>query len=160
MFLWWPGKNCHSLTGKFRFTCHIHQTLYLKISIYFWSLQNSLNGKRFHPLEDYKRHLEQFFAQKRLKSFGKMRLWSFEDYEDLRSLSLSPPSVLCSIHLVTEHPLFLLLPDIHVRQPPSVFSSIFIEHWFLYSIYHHLTSCTLIFIGSVSTLRILSSWKQ
>ena len=30
----------------------------------FWSLQNSLNGKNFHSLEGYKRHLEQFFAQK------------------------------------------------------------------------------------------------
>ncbi|XP_066867270.1 constitutive coactivator of peroxisome proliferator-activated receptor gamma isoform X4 [Kogia breviceps] len=30
----------------------------------FWSLQNSLNGKNFHSLEDRKRHLEQFFAQK------------------------------------------------------------------------------------------------
>ena len=45
---------------------------------FIWSLQNSLNGKRFQSLEDYKRHLEQkkkdFFAQKRLKSLGKMRL--------------------------------------------------------------------------------------
>ena len=30
----------------------------------FQSLQNSLNGKNFHSLEDCKRHLEQFFAQK------------------------------------------------------------------------------------------------
>ena len=30
----------------------------------FWSFQNSLNGKNFHSLEDCKRHLEQFFAQK------------------------------------------------------------------------------------------------
>ena len=30
----------------------------------FWSLQNSLNGKSFNSLEDCKRHLEQFFAQK------------------------------------------------------------------------------------------------
>ena len=30
----------------------------------FRSLQNSLNGKNFNSLEDYKRHLEQFFAQK------------------------------------------------------------------------------------------------
>uniref|UniRef100_A0A8C6B954 Tc1-like transposase DDE domain-containing protein n=1 Tax=Monodon monoceros TaxID=40151 RepID=A0A8C6B954_MONMO len=29
----------------------------------FWSLQNSLNGKNFNSLEDYKRHLEEFFAQ-------------------------------------------------------------------------------------------------
>ena len=30
----------------------------------FRSLQNSLNGKNFNSLEDCKRHLEQFFAQK------------------------------------------------------------------------------------------------
>ena len=30
----------------------------------FWSLQNSLNEKYFNSLEDCKRHLEQFFAQK------------------------------------------------------------------------------------------------
>ena len=30
----------------------------------FWSLQNSLSGKNFNSLEDCKRHLEQFFAQK------------------------------------------------------------------------------------------------
>ena len=30
----------------------------------FQSLQNSLNGKNFSSLEDCKRHLEQFFAQK------------------------------------------------------------------------------------------------
>ena len=30
----------------------------------FWSLQNSLNGKNFNSLQDCKRHLEQFFAQK------------------------------------------------------------------------------------------------
>ena len=30
----------------------------------FWSLRNSLNGKYFNSLEDCKRHLEQFFAQK------------------------------------------------------------------------------------------------
>ena len=31
---------------------------------WFQSLQNSLNGKNFNSLEDCKRHLEQFFAQK------------------------------------------------------------------------------------------------
>ena len=35
----------------------------------FWSLQNPLNGKNFNSLEDCKRHLEQFFAQKD-KKFG------------------------------------------------------------------------------------------
>ena len=30
----------------------------------FLSLQTSLNGKKFNSLEDYKRHLKQFIAQK------------------------------------------------------------------------------------------------
>ena len=30
----------------------------------FWSLQNSLNGKYYNSLEDCKRHLKPFFAQK------------------------------------------------------------------------------------------------
>ena len=33
----------------------------------FRSLQNSINGKNFNSLEDCKRHLEQFFAQKAKK---------------------------------------------------------------------------------------------
>ena len=35
LFPWTPGKNCYNLAGKFRFIYHIHQTLYLWISIYF-----------------------------------------------------------------------------------------------------------------------------
>ena len=30
----------------------------------FWSLQNSLTRQNFHSMEDCKRHLQQFFAQK------------------------------------------------------------------------------------------------
>ena len=41
----------------------------------FWSSQNSLNGKNFHSLEDCKRHLEQFFAQKDKKVLGR---WNYE----------------------------------------------------------------------------------
>ena len=33
----------------------------------FWSLQNSLNGKKFLSLEDCKRYLGEFFAQKNKK---------------------------------------------------------------------------------------------
>ena len=42
----------------------------------FWSLQYSLNGKNFNSLEDSKRHLEQFFAQKdkKLEEDGIMKL--------------------------------------------------------------------------------------
>ena len=35
LFLWWPGKNCYSLAGRFWFICYTHQTLHLRISIYF-----------------------------------------------------------------------------------------------------------------------------
>ena len=41
----------------------------------FQTLQNSLNGKNFNSLEEYKRHLEQFFAQ--TESLGKPELWHF-----------------------------------------------------------------------------------
>ena len=37
---------------------------------FFWSLQNSLNGKNFNSLVDCKRHLEQFFAPKGTKFSG------------------------------------------------------------------------------------------
>ena len=39
----------------------------------FWPLQNSVNEKNFNSLEDCKRHLEQFFAQKD-KKFGEDRI--------------------------------------------------------------------------------------
>ena len=41
----------------------------------FQSLQNSLNGKNFNSLEDCKRRLEQFFAQKDKKVLGR---WNYE----------------------------------------------------------------------------------
>ena len=41
------------------------------------SLQNSLNGKNFNSLEDCKRHLGcKSSLLKKIKSFGKMELWS------------------------------------------------------------------------------------
>ena len=42
----------------------------------FWSLQNSFNGKNSDSLEDCRRHLEQFFAQKdkRFWEDGTMKL--------------------------------------------------------------------------------------
>ena len=63
MFLWWPGKNLqlgwevliHPLCSPDIPPSDVHV---------FRSLQNSLNGKNFSSLEDCKRHLEQFFAQK------------------------------------------------------------------------------------------------
>ena len=41
----------------------------------FRSLQNSLNGKSFSSLEDCKRHLEQFLAQKYKIFWGR---WNYE----------------------------------------------------------------------------------
>ena len=63
MVLWSQSKNCYSMAGKFQFIHRMHHTSYLQNSIYF-SLQNSLKGKSISSLEDCKRHLEQFFAQK------------------------------------------------------------------------------------------------
>ena len=63
MFLWWPGKNL-----QLGWDVLIHLPYSPDISPldfhWFWSFQNSLNGKNFNSLEDCKRHLEQFFAQK------------------------------------------------------------------------------------------------
>ena len=44
----------------------------------FQSLQNSLNGKNFNSLEDCKRHLEQFFAQKD-KKFWEDRIMTLSE---------------------------------------------------------------------------------
>ena len=35
IFLWWPGKNCYTLAGKFWSIHCIYQTLKLWISIHF-----------------------------------------------------------------------------------------------------------------------------
>ena len=67
MFLWWPGKNCYSLAGSSDSSTIF--TRHCNFGFPFQSLQNSLNGKNFNSLEDCKRHLEQFFAQKD-KMFG------------------------------------------------------------------------------------------
>ena len=64
MFLWWSGKNCYSLAGKFWFIHQIHQTLHFGISTYFGLYKILLMEKNFNSLEDCKRHLEQFFPQK------------------------------------------------------------------------------------------------
>lgn len=53
-----------NLAGKFWFICCIHQPLHLQISIYF-GLYKILNGKNFSSLKDWRKHLKQFFAQKK-----------------------------------------------------------------------------------------------
>ena len=69
MFLGWAGKNCPSLAGKFWFTPCIYQPLHPRILHLVWSLQNSLNGKNFNPLEDCKRHLGTIHCSKKDKKF-------------------------------------------------------------------------------------------
>ena len=76
MFLWWPGKNCYSLAGKFWFVCCIQPDVAPSDFHLFRSLQNFLNGKSFNSLEHCKRHLVQFFAPKDKKFWedGTMKL--------------------------------------------------------------------------------------
>ena len=62
--LWWPGKTCYSLPGKFWFICRTHHILHLQISIHFGLYKILLIEKNFNSLEYFKRHLEQLFAQK------------------------------------------------------------------------------------------------
>ena len=62
--LWWPGKICYSLSGKFWFICCTHHTLHLQISIYFDLYKILLIEKNVNSLEYFKRHLGQLFAQK------------------------------------------------------------------------------------------------
>ena len=56
--LWWPGKICYSLSGKFWFICHTHHRLHLPISIYFVLYKILLIEKNFNSLGYFKRHLE------------------------------------------------------------------------------------------------------
>ena len=65
-------QKLFSSAGKFWFIHCIHQTLHLPMP--FWSSQNSLNGKNFNSLKNYKRHLEQFLCSKRYKIWGR---WNY-----------------------------------------------------------------------------------
>ena len=75
MFLWWPGKNCYSLDGKFWFIRHIYQTLYLRISIYLGLYKIILMEKISIPWKTVKGTWNNYLLKK-IKSFGKMELWS------------------------------------------------------------------------------------
>ena len=75
MFLWWPGKNCYSMAGKFWFIRCIHQILHLQISIYFGLYKMFLMEKFSIPLKTVKGTWNSFLLRK-IKSFGKMKLWS------------------------------------------------------------------------------------
>ena len=75
MFLGWPGKNCYSLAGKFWFIRRIHQTLHLRISIYFGLYKILLMEKISIPYKTVKGTWNSSLLKK-IKSFGKMELWS------------------------------------------------------------------------------------
>ena len=75
MFLWWLGKNCYSLTGKFWSTHCIHQPLHLWVSIYFGLYKILLMEKISVPWESVKGTWNRS-SFKKIKSFGKMELWS------------------------------------------------------------------------------------
>ena len=64
----------------------------------FWSLQNYLNGKKFNFLEDCKRHLEQFFAQKD-KVLGR---WNYEVAWKMAEGSGTKQWIHCSIKLLVK----------------------------------------------------------
>ena len=72
---WWPGKNCYSLAGKFWFICCLHQTLHLQISIYFGLYKILLMEKISIPWKTVKGTWNSSLLKK-MKSFGKMALWS------------------------------------------------------------------------------------
>ena len=72
VFPWSSSKNIlkNSLTRKFWFIHCNHQVWHLWISIYF-DLYKSLNGENFNSLGDWKRPLEEFFAQKDKTVWGR-----------------------------------------------------------------------------------------
>lgn len=119
-------QKLSQLGWKFRIHWPFTVTWHLKIFIYFWSLQFSFNGKRFHPWKTIKDTWNSSFAQKRFKSFGKMRL--SEVLKIMKTMvSLSPPSVLCSIHLV------VLPPPISVSNPTCKTTSKYIFFCFYWT---------------------------
>ena len=80
MFLWWPGKNCYSLVGKFWFILHIHQTLHLQISIYLSYYKIFLIEKISISLKTVKGTWNSSLL-KMTKHFWKMELWSCLKYD-------------------------------------------------------------------------------
>ena len=75
MFLWWPGRNCDSLAGKFWFIGRIHQTVHLHISIYLGLHKILLMEKISIPWKTVKGNWNSSLLKK-IKHFGKMELWS------------------------------------------------------------------------------------
>ena len=65
----------------------------------FQSLQNSLNGKKLNSLENYKRHMELFFAQKDKKVLGR---WNYEVVWKMAEDSGTKRWIHCSIELLVK----------------------------------------------------------
>ena len=74
MFLWWPGKKCYSLAGKFWLICCIHQTVHHWISIYFRLYKILLMEKIAIPWKNIKGTWNSSLLKK-IKSLGKPELW-------------------------------------------------------------------------------------
>ena len=74
-FLWWPGKNCHSLPGKFWFIRCVHQTLHLGMSVCFGLYKILLMEKLSIPWKTVEGTWNSSLL-KLIKRSGKMELWS------------------------------------------------------------------------------------
>ena len=78
MCIWWPGKNCYSLAGKFWFICSIHQTLHLWIAIYFDFYTNLLMVKTSLPWKTVKVSWNSSLLNK-IKNFGEDRIMKLSE---------------------------------------------------------------------------------
>ena len=74
-------QNCYSLAGKFWFIRCIHQTLHLRISIYVGLYKMLLMEKNSIPWKTVK-GIWNSSLLKKIKSFGKIELWSCLKNED------------------------------------------------------------------------------
>ena len=76
MFLWWLGKSCYSLAGKFWFTHCIHQSLNLPMSIYFSIYKIPSMEKHLIPW-NIVRETGNSSLLKKIKCFGKTAIKFF-----------------------------------------------------------------------------------
>ena len=71
MFIWWPGKSCYSLDGKFWFIHWNPQTLHLQVATYFGVYKILLMEEISIPWKTVKGTWNSSLLKK-MKSFGKM----------------------------------------------------------------------------------------
>ena len=74
ILLWWPGKSCYSLAGKFWLICCIHQIVHHCIFIYFGLYKILLMEKIAVPWKNIKGTWNSSLLKK-IKSLGKPELW-------------------------------------------------------------------------------------